>query len=93
MAITRHNLERSVHGFVYHVTKHASGDIEIGFYDKDNDSADTYSTKDGKLTKDMAQTLAESLGHNTWAKIELDAKGVAKSVLLEEYDFGRDIYR
>ena len=44
-----------------HVIKHASGDIEIGFYDKVNDSVDSYSTKDGKLTKDMAQTLAESL--------------------------------
>jgi hypothetical protein len=86
-------MEKSVHGFVYHVTKHASGSIEIGFYDKDYDSADTYSTEDGKLTMDLAQTLAESLAHNIWAKIEFDAKGVARSVSLEEYDFGNDIYQ
>ena len=84
---------RSVHGFVFHVTRHASGNIEIGFYDKDNDSADTYSTEDGTLTQDMAQTLAASLAQNVWAKIDLDAKGIAESVSIEEYDFGRDVYQ
>jgi hypothetical protein len=42
---------------------------------------------------DLAQTLAESPAHNIWAKIEFDVKGVAKSVSLEDYDFGNDIYQ
>lgn len=47
-------MSKTAFGFVFHVTKYADGDIDIGFYDKDNDSADTYSTKDGKLPKELA---------------------------------------
>lgn len=82
-----------VHGFVFHVTKYANGNMEIGFYDKDKDATVYYSTgKAGKLSKEMAQALFESVGRNLWAKIHFNKKGIATEVSLEGYDFERDVH-
>lgn len=35
-------------GFVFHVTKYESGNMEIGFYDKDKDATIYYSTGKSK---------------------------------------------
>jgi len=88
-------LEQEIIGFVFHVTKYDNGNIEIGFYNKDNNSADNYSTdmsRAGKLPKEIAQTLAGTLGCNIWAKIHFNKKGIATKVGLEEYNFEKDIY-
>nr|AFK24824.1 hypothetical protein Josef01_02j05_35 [uncultured archaeon] len=88
-------MDKSIVGFVFNVIKFDNGDIEIGFYNKDNNSADSYSTdgsKDGKLPKEIAQTLAETLGRNIWEKIHFNEKGIATKVELEEYDFETDYH-
>ncbi len=85
--------KESTVGHVFHVTKYDNGNIEIGFYNKDNDSTLSYSTdmsKGGKLQKEIAHTLAETLGCNIWTKIYLNEKGIATKVDLEEYDFEND---
>lgn len=86
-------MDRDVHGFVFHVTEHRSGRIDIGFYDKDLDRTVTYSTgaKQGRLTKRLAQTLAGTLARNIWVKMRIE-KGVVTEVSMEEYDFGKDVY-
>lgn len=83
-------METSAIGYVYQVRKYANGDIEISFYNVENDSADTYSTKEGKFPKEIAHTLAACLARNIWAKIDFDDNGIATKVGLEEYDFDRD---
>jgi ribulose 1,5-bisphosphate carboxylase large subunit-like protein len=89
------DMEGDVHGFVFHATRHANGNIEIGFYDKDKDSAVTYSTKpkEGQLTKELARALADTIAQNIWVKIHLNKKGKITKVSTEEYDFEKDIYR
>ena len=78
-------------GYVYRIVKHANGDVEIGFYDLEKNSADSYSTVGGAFPKEIAHTLAATLGRNVWAKIEFDDKGAAVSVGLEEYNFDKDV--
>lgn len=78
-------------GYVYHVTKLASGDLEIRFYDSEKNTADTYSTVGGRFSKELAHTLAATIGRNVWAKIEFDDGGGAVKVGLEEYDFDKDV--
>nr|AFK24896.1 hypothetical protein Josef01_05d18_48 [uncultured archaeon] len=87
---------KNIVGFVFYVIKFDNGDIEIGFYNKDSDSADNYSTDESrgrKLSKEIAQTLADTLGRNIWAKIHFNEKGAATKVELEEYDFEKDVHR
>jgi ribulose 1,5-bisphosphate carboxylase large subunit-like protein len=88
-------MDGDVHGFVFHATKHANGNIEIGFYDKDKDSVVTYSTnsKKGQLTKELARTLADTIARNIWVKIHVNRKGRIIEVSTEEYDFEKDVYR
>lgn len=83
-----------VHGFVFHVTKYENGSMEIGFYDKDKDAAVYYSTgtSKGKLPKEIARALFETVGRNLWVKIHFNKKGVATEVSLEEYDFQKDVH-
>lgn len=82
---------RTAIGYVYRIVKHANGDVEIGFYNLESNTADTYSTVGGGFSKEIAHTLAATLGRNVWAKIEFDSRGVAVSVGLEEYDFEKDV--
>lgn len=87
-------MDKDAPKFVFHVTIYASGNIEIGFYDKDEDSVVTYSTKpkEGHLEV-LARTLADTLAQNIRVKIHVDKKGRITEVSTEEYDFEKDMHR
>jgi ribulose 1,5-bisphosphate carboxylase large subunit-like protein len=88
--------QKNIIGYVFHVMKYDTGEVEIDFYDIDNDAILNYSTdisKGGKLSKEIAQTLAETLGCNIWTKLYLNEQDIVKRVGLEVYDFETDNYR
>lgn len=84
-------MTQSVLGFVFHVTRHLDGNIEIDFFDFEKEEKLTYSTKDG-LPREIASALADSLGRNIWTKID-HKDGKLASVSFEEYNFEKDSFK
>lgn len=88
-------MDEDVIGFVFHATKYANGNVDVSFYDKNKGSTVTYSTtksKGSQLTRELAQTLVNTIAHNIWVKIHFSKKRIATGVSLEEYDFEKDAY-
>lgn len=85
-------MAKGVIGFVFHVTRHVGGKIEIDFFDMEKERKITYSNLKKELPQDIANALADSLGRNLWVKIDYE-KGKVKSVSFEEYNFQKDVYK
>ncbi len=85
------SLTRRVVGFVFHTTRHSDGNIDIEFFDFENNSRLEYSTSDG-LPRDVAVALADSLGRNIWTRVDYDEENKIAAVSFEEYNFEKDSF-
>lgn len=78
-----------VSGYVSKVKRYTNGEIDIGFFSDDEEIELHYfinSTKGGSLTREIANALADTLGHNIWAEIQFNDENIATSVELQEFD-------
>jgi hypothetical protein len=82
---------KRVLGFVFHSTRHSDGNIDIEFFDFENNEKVDYSTTDG-MPKELAIALADSLGRNIWTRIDYDGDNRIASVSFEEYNFEKDSF-